>query len=335
MSNRDPYFDIVKAVAIIMVVFCHVMVIAPQGTFPQWINNFRVGMNMPIFFIISGYFAWPMVEALDYRKLLKNIRCYLQPAIFAGVLFTVFDCILDSLSFSAFVLKLIRSVFVDPWFITTLIECQLLMFIAWVLVRKVRWMVLIVAIVLCAIMCRPTTISGEKHFASIVSMMPHYLFGAIVLREFDIRIWENRIIGMMCCLAFITFVFLEGNVDINGMSFYTADSSVHAFCSLKSGICFFLRPLVGLIGSIGVMSLIRIAFDYIPMLKKISKIGTLTLGIYIFHLWPLRQLRKVAWVGSSRLNVILTAIVLMFVFSFVTWVLMEKTGRLRKWIWGK
>ena len=91
IKRRDPYFDVVKAVAIIMVVFCHVMTIAPSGTFPMWINNFRVGMNMPIFFVISGYFAWPMVEALDWRKLVRNVRAYLTPALFAGVVYAAAD----------------------------------------------------------------------------------------------------------------------------------------------------------------------------------------------------------------------------------------------------
>ena len=87
---RDPYFDIVKAVAISMVVFCHVMTIAPTGTFPTWINNFRVGMNMPVFFILSGYFAWSTIEAHDWRKLVGNIRSYFQPALFAGIHLVVY-----------------------------------------------------------------------------------------------------------------------------------------------------------------------------------------------------------------------------------------------------
>lgn len=90
-THRDPYFDLVKAIGITMVVFCHIMVIAPDGMFPVWINNFRIGMNMPIFFVISGYFAWPMVEALNWRKLVRNIRAYLTPALFAGVVYTTAD----------------------------------------------------------------------------------------------------------------------------------------------------------------------------------------------------------------------------------------------------
>lgn len=130
LKIRDPFFDIVKAVAISMVVFCHVMLIAPVGTFPVWINNFRVGMNMPVFFVLSGYFAWPMIETRDWHKLGRNIRCYLQPALFAGVLFTLIGLAIGLVNHTPHdvVIRLVRSVFVDPWFITTLIECQVLFF---------------------------------------------------------------------------------------------------------------------------------------------------------------------------------------------------------------
>ena len=126
LKIRDPFFDIVKAVAISMVVFCHVMWIAPVGTFPVWINNFRVGMNMPVFFVLSGYFAWPMIETRDFHKLGRNIRCYLQPALFAGVLFTLIGLAIGLVNHTPHdvVIRLVRSVFVDPWFITTLIECR-------------------------------------------------------------------------------------------------------------------------------------------------------------------------------------------------------------------
>ena len=119
------------------------------------------------------------------------------------------------------------------------------------------------------------------------------------------------------------------------MSFYTADSTIRTFGAFRSCVCFFLRPIVGIVGSIGVMYLIRIIFDVAPCVGRVAKVGTLTLGIYIFHLWPLERLRGIAWVGSSRWSVIVTSLAMLSVFSFVTWLLMEKTGRFRKLIWGK
>ena len=336
-KSRDPYFDVVKAVAIVMVIFCHVMWIAPVGTFPTWVNNFRVGMNMPVFFVLSGYFAWPMIEACDWRKLGRNIQCYLQPALFAGILFTSVGLVVGLVNTLPcdIVIRLVRSVFVDPWFITTLIECQLLLFVSFALGRCLSRSLLIVAAVLLGIVCRPSGIHGVIHFGCLVSMMPHFVFGAVVLRKLDCRLWEKRMIGLPCLLLFIVFILVEGDVTSNGMSFYTADSTIRAFGSVDSCVTFFLRPLVGLLGSVGVMAFIRLVFDVAPFIGCVSKIGTLTLGIYIFHLWPLERLHGVAWIGSSRLSVVVTAIAMLSIASLATWLLMEKTGRFRKWIWGK
>ena len=335
-KGRDPYFDVVKAVAISMVVFCHVMCIAPAGTFPVWINNFRVGMNMPIFFMLSGYFAWSTIEAHNWGKFRHNIRRYLQPALCAGVFYTSIGLIIGLVNPQprTVIIRLARSVFVDPWFITTLIECYLLLFASFAIGRRVRWAMLIVVAVLFIIMCRPSFMPGNIHWGCLIGMMPHFAFGAIVLRKFGYRLWENRKVGMFCFILFMLFVLLEGDVELNGMSFYTADSSIRTFSSLESGVCFFLRPIVGLLGSIGVMTLLRIAFDVAPFLRCVAKIGTLTLGIYIFHLWPLGRLRCVEWVGSGCLSVIATSLIMLLFFSLVTWLLMEKTGRFKKWIWG-
>lgn len=176
---------------------------------------------------------------------------------------------------------------------------------------------------------------GAIHFSCILSMMPHFVFGAVVLRKFGFRLWENRKIGIPCLVAYIAFVLLEGDVNVNGMSFYTADSTISVLGAFRSCVCFFLRPIVGIVGSIGVMSLIKIIFDIAPWVGSVAKIGTLTLGIYIFHLWPLEHLRGIAWVGSSRWSVMATSFAMLSIFSLVTWLLVEKTGRFRKCIWGK
>lgn len=185
------------------------------------------------------------------------------------------------------------------------------------------------------IMCRPSCIHGDIHFSCILNMMPHFVFGAIVLRKYGYRLWENRMLGLISFAAFMSFVLFEGNVDNNGMSFYTADSSICAFQSVRGTVLLVARPVVGLLGSVGVMTLIKIALDAVPSLVCLGKIGTLTLGIYIFHLWPLRHIRGIAWVGSSRWSVVLTSIAMLSFFSLVTWLLMEKTGWFKKWIWGK
>ena len=210
MKARETYFDFVKAIAIFMVIFFHVRWLAPVETFPIWTNNLRVGMNMPIFFILSGYFAWPTIAAHNWRKLVGTIRCYFQPALFAGVVYTIIGIIIGLVAFEprAIVFRLLRSVFVDPWFLTTLAECYILVFLSYAIGRRTLWALVNVACVVFVLMCRPSIVKGGIHFSCLISMMPHFVFGAVVLRKFGLRLWENWKIGIPCLIAYVAFVLL-------------------------------------------------------------------------------------------------------------------------------
>ena len=57
MKKRDAYFDVVKFAAMFMVVFGHVQSATEMSWGAPYIKNFIIGLNMPLFFIISDYFA--------------------------------------------------------------------------------------------------------------------------------------------------------------------------------------------------------------------------------------------------------------------------------------
>ena len=126
MKERNVNLDIVRIIAALMVLFVHVGYEFPWIGDYTWTGYYGV----MLFFVLSGYFAWPMIETRDWHKLGRNIRCYLQPALFAGVLFTLIGLAIGLVNHTPHdvVIRLVRSVFVDPWFITTLIECQVLFF---------------------------------------------------------------------------------------------------------------------------------------------------------------------------------------------------------------
>lgn len=197
VKSRDQFFDIVKAVAIFLAVFCHVMGLAPEGVFPQWFNNFRVGVNMPIFFVISGYFLWPAIEKGDWRKLIKHLRSYFQPALFFCLLYGIVGFCVGGVdvSVASIAKRIMLGVFVDPWFITTLAECYVIVFLAVRIGRNYVGAITLLAIGLLAVICRPSSLPGETHLACVVNMLPCFAFGGMVLRKFDCRIWESRIWG--------------------------------------------------------------------------------------------------------------------------------------------
>lgn len=85
---RDPFFDVVKAAAIMLVVFGHVVgLLSAPNLLPCVFDNVRIGFNMPIFFLIAGWFAWPGIEKRDWRKLLLTLRSYFMPTLFVKKIF--------------------------------------------------------------------------------------------------------------------------------------------------------------------------------------------------------------------------------------------------------
>ena len=87
--QRDSYFDLVKMAAILMVVFSHVYGGERNvtGRIDQWVYNFIIIGNMPLFFAISGHFALKTIENLDGNRLVRTIRSWLWPwAVFIGLM---------------------------------------------------------------------------------------------------------------------------------------------------------------------------------------------------------------------------------------------------------
>lgn len=336
-KTRDPFFDVVKAIAICLVVFCHVAGIAPEGTFPLAIENFRVGMNMSIFFIISGYFVWPTIASQNWKKLGVHLQSYFQPALFFSVAALLVGlCFNGGGSAKVMLRGIVVGTFVLPWFITTLAECYVCTFFAWVIGRNVPRMLCVIGVLIATIVFRPLH-AGQIHFSCLINMLPCFLFGALVLRRAGRRLWDSRVIGLVCFAIFVLFVMLEGDVRTNGMNFYTADISASALKCVRNDITFILRPLAGVIGSIGVMAIIRIILDYYPRVAILAPLGTMTLGIYIFHLRPLEWMKTIGYLkfDPSCFIVVLMAVGLLAVSTFATWILTKKIGRFSKLIWGK
>ena len=53
MTNRDPFFDVVKALAMLLVVIGHTRWAFGCQVGNPAVDNFIVGMNMPVFFMVG------------------------------------------------------------------------------------------------------------------------------------------------------------------------------------------------------------------------------------------------------------------------------------------
>lgn len=79
-SNRIPYIDFVKGVAIFLMVLCHAGL---QNSFTQWIYSF----HMPLFFIVSGFLV-----GNSYKPIISYIRRKSKQLLIPYFLFALILC---------------------------------------------------------------------------------------------------------------------------------------------------------------------------------------------------------------------------------------------------
>ena len=324
-----------------MVVFRHVMFSSDTMLFPTWVANATA--NMPVFFLLSGWFAWPTIAAHDWHKLGRHLKSYMWPTVSLIVIFACAQPFYDGTSWN------LRDVFVSsvktwlfgPWFIWVLCECYLIMFVSHIIGGNLR-RTLVVAIAALLILMFVPDYQGIVYKLSLRHMFPYFVIGAM-FRSLDIRLWENNWIGLLSLLAFLLYAFFAGDASKNGMSFYTADSSWRAFLSWRSGVTFFARPVVGVLGSIGFMwGIKRILSVALPvksvtaLVDVLAKGGTLTLAIYLLHQ------RLLSWsvavcpeLVADKLRVIVTSIGLFTTCWILSEITVNRIPFARKWIWAK
>ena len=95
--KRDPLFDMAKFVAMFMVVYWHVMSYRPGfdlAEMPSHAANFIIAVNMPLFFLVSGYFSRRLHDSGNWRRLLGRLVTYFWPLAVFSILGAVIDAII-------------------------------------------------------------------------------------------------------------------------------------------------------------------------------------------------------------------------------------------------
>lgn len=88
MNKRDPVFDIMKGVGIVLVLIGHVLV---HGVAYKIIASF----HMPVFFLLSGYFCHRSSDGKFSisKTVVKNSRRLLLPYLFTMLLLVLWGCV--------------------------------------------------------------------------------------------------------------------------------------------------------------------------------------------------------------------------------------------------
>lgn len=275
---RDPFFDIVKFVAMFLVVVHHCV---SRGVIacPPYVKNFTVGMNMPLFFILSGYFSRRMIATCDWRKLFAHLKGYLLPLAVLSFVTIAGSSVIKHRTIGEFLLASCNGFLFGAWYLWALSFMSLGVFLASMVARGRMGLTAFVSLIFYGALF---VVDGVPYVADIRAMGPYYLAGVFFFS--NCRIWEKRLPGLLSALGFLCVVFLEGNVYQNGLSWYDMPTSISVLVSSKSAIPLFIARLVlGFVGSVGVMWIVYCLVGRFAKLACLSQFGMETLGIYLLH----------------------------------------------------
>ena len=203
VKKREPLFDVAKAAAMFMVVYWHVMSYRPQfdlATMPSYAANFILSVNMPLFFVLSGYFSRRLHESGDGIKLLNRFISYFWPLAFWGVFWAIVESLVcGKYQWTNIPLWALKKFLFCGWFFYALAGCELITFFSFRFAEiKVRLLFLLASFVVC--LCGAGRI---WHTKEIVAMIPFYWFGIWLLPKL---FGDKRCLQLMSVLGFVVIV---------------------------------------------------------------------------------------------------------------------------------
>lgn len=293
-AERNPVFDLVKAAMMLWVVWGHLglyKIVAPETS--VYMLNAKIGVNMPVFFVIGGYLAASTFKNADWCKLLSRSIHFLWPQLVMAVVYSI---VMMPFGEKAFGWVL------NAWFLHTY---AIIYIMAAGVFRMAdtdgrRWCGFFALYM--AMIFWPSCIH-LGWFGQVTHMFPYFCFGLMCLGRSPLRIdWK---IGCLCGAAYLAFVFLQGDSEVNGMNFWKVN--VHwktLFFDKMECATFFARTTVGITGSVFLLFLAKLAAEALPFVARLSSLGTSSLGVYVVHEYPMyvlgRYLPDVPFPACSR-----------------------------------
>lgn len=342
-SRRDPLFDVVKLFAILLVVVGHVFNKGYDAGTPEWFSNFRDEMTMPLFFIVSGYFASPTILNRNWHKLLSHIRSYLQPLFVISLIFTPFYYMFQ-LSIGGNVptvtevmLYPVKRVLFAGWFVWILSFSYL---IAYVLYRPIAmcegFPKTVVALAAAGgLYFIPEFPRGACQLHYLPLVFPFFVIGIFWHGVSRRNLFGSKIslfIGLAGFLIYLIVVSL-GPAEKYGLSMYSGQVyGMEWLTSLEAIVKTLSRIAVGIIGS---FSIVAIARHLIPVrvIHNFAQYGMTTLGVYLLHQWLLDRIIDLKILPGGGMRCTFVAVAL-FMLCHIAVAFSKKQHALAKYLWG-
>ena len=125
--------------------------------------------------------------------------------------------------------------------------------------------------------------SELMHTDKVLQMLPYFMIGRCLLGDVIATIKRLPGLGITSLFAYVLIISLSGNVYDNGMGFYWNHVSLYELASNASSVILWIARLgTAVLGVVSCLYLFDLLVRF-SIARKLSHLGTTTLGVYILH----------------------------------------------------
>ncbi len=275
-KQRDLFLDLLKGIAIVLVIVGHVIQFSDTSQ-PDFFKNYFFKaiylFHMPLFIFISGYVSYKIEQGGISNFIIKRWEHLILPMLAGSLLYTLIYASKnrfnnDLIEYLLFFKDYLANAF---WYIYTLIYCNICSYLIHK-IAKDNTLILISSVILF------TFLPDSYYLSYFKFLYPFYIMGYISKKE-SCKVWDQQKRVVSISLLVYAACFLTWKND-----FYIYNNEHVTLLSERVTSSFF-RLLAGTSGIVLFSNVLFIAKKYIPiyMNNKIIKLGQITLGVYIYQ----------------------------------------------------
>lgn len=288
---RLIYFDALKLMAIFLVLEGHCVIQSGRDRWSDEVFLWLSSFHMPLFMILVGYFAKSALDLKPVQFLGKKVRQLLLPIVSWSVIFYVVGLILIPETSLETLKTDLLSTF---WFLRSAFVCFVLLYLfKYIFRNNLKWSIIISLLISIVI-----------YNQRLAWMYPFFITGVVMSYKYSFfEKVKKQILIISIILFTILWITCRGEVEAAiSMTKIPLSGPASAFISYLK--LYAIHLLFGLSGSLMWISIFAMASEFFStnrIAKSISKVGSVTLLIYILQTFILERYisANVDWTGIN------------------------------------
>lgn len=256
-------------------------------------GDFIYSFHMPLFMMVSGYFARSVFKSRFIEIICKKARQLLLPSISTYFIVGILLIFLRHQEFNKGLISLLGYCCTSYWFLKALFVFYI---ITTAFILLWRWKRMAGIIWLTGILMIPAEYLDYVH---CISTFPYFLTGLLIYKYEKIFVCNQKVITVSSVIIYSVLISLYRIPD------YNMYNHLFGWNANALGI-YAVRTLIGISGGMTAIMLMRCLFKHrkeTRIMKCLSEIGTCTLGIYVFHRMIVIFINYFGLVIINKLNI--------------------------------